>query len=220
MHPVRLKSLLIGLSLLLVSNAHGDQAILIGGGYNINGSQGQIELNVQWVQDVLKRAELPVTTFFTDGEDPAPDVHYTHIDSADKNPDAIDTLAAQLEPVARLFGNQQANQQRFRNHRIKDVQGSTVAGELTQSLEALLSTNADEPNLIVYNGHGRQSESTSDKVTMELWDDTTMTANDLHSILNRSNAATRFVFTQCYSGGGWGFPQECAVGLLRSQLID
>ena len=193
--------LLFGLSLSSIKTVQADQAILIGGGYNPNGSQGQIELNVKWVQSVLKKANLPVTTFFTDGDDPNPDVHYLHQASDSTEPSTVDTLAAQLEPVARLFQNQVANQRRYRNHNIEDVQQGTVADTLAQAIEDILESNPDEPNLIVFNGHGRQSKNSVDKVTMELWNDTSMTATELHSILNTSKAPNRFVFTQCYSGG-------------------
>jgi len=201
MRSVHLLLLLLGFNLLYSKAAQADQAILIGGGYNVNGSQGQIELNVKWVQKLLKEAELSVTTFFTDGEDPAPDVHYLSLDSLDTEPSAIDKLATQLEPVARLFKNQLANQRRYRNHSIEDVQGGTDVNTLAQAIEQILKTNPDEPNLIIYNGHGSQSKTSTDRVTMDLWNDTQMTVTDLHSILNRSNAPNRFVFTQCYSGG-------------------
>jgi len=191
----------LGCSLLTANTALADQAILIGGGYNINGSQGQIELNVQWVQDVLKKSDIPVTTFFTDGDDKSADVHYLQdLQNIDK-PSAIDKLSIELEPVARLFGDKHANMQRFRNHKLSDVQGSTEASSLTDALSNLLSSSPDTPNLIVYNGHGKQSKSSTDKVTMELWGNTQMTASELHGILDESNAPTRFGFTQCYSGG-------------------
>ena len=192
---------LLGLCLLHASTVQADQAILIGGGYNVHGSQGQIELNVSWVQDVLKKADVPVITFFTDGDDPAADVHYLYSEAADLEPTALDQLATQLEPVARLFGNQQANLLRYRNHTIEDVKGGTKADGLSQALKDILSSAPDDPTLIVYNGHGKQSHTSTDKVTMELWDDTQMNAAQLHSILDTSNAPTRFVFTQCYSGG-------------------
>lgn len=184
-----------------VSYTVADQAILIGGGYNINGSQGQIELNVKWVQRVLNQANMPVTTFFTDGDDPAPDVHYQQPDTPDAETTTIDELADLLEPVARLFGNQLQNQQRYRSHTVDNVTGSTRADSLVTSLKDLLGSAPDDPSLIVYNGHGKQSKSTDDKVTLELWDDTQLSANELHAILETSNAPSRFVFTQCYSGG-------------------
>jgi len=177
---------LLVLNVMTIKASHADQAILIGGGYNVNGSQGQIELNVKWVQRVLKNSGLPVTTFFTDGQDPAPDVHYQHLGSQDAESTAIDELAKQLEPVARLFGDQYANQRRYRNHSVDDVKAGTSANTLAQALEDILAANPDEPSLIVFNGHGNQSSTTADKVTMELWNDTQISAADMQ---------------QCYSGG-------------------
>jgi len=128
-------------------------------------------------------------------------VHYLHAESEELEPTAIDTLAKQLEPVARLFENQVANQRRYRNHEIDNVNGGTQADLLSQSLSDLFASAPDDPSLIVFNGHGKQSKSTADKVTMELWNDTQMNVKELHGLLNQSNAASRFVFTQCYSGG-------------------
>jgi len=201
MKSAHLLFFLLGINLLGIKATQADQAILIGGGYNLNGSQGQIELNVQWVQNVLKKAGMPVITFFTDGDDPAPDVHYLHDNAKDAESNAIDQLAEQLEPIARLFENHLANQRRYRNHSIDDVSGSTSADALTTSINDILISNPDDPNLFVYNGHGSQSASSTDKVTLELWNDTHITAADFHSLLSRSKAANRFVFTQCYSGG-------------------
>ena len=198
---LRASLLLIGLCLLPLSSARADQAILIGGGYNINGSQGQIELNVSWIQDVLNKVNMPVVTFFTDGDDPAPDVHYLHTKVEGDEPSPVDQLAEQLEPVARLFDNQIANARRFKNHEIKSVIGGTEASSLSNALADLFEAAPNDPTLLVFNGHGKQSKTTPDKVTMELWDDTSMTAAELHTLMEKSNAAGRFVFTQCYSGG-------------------
>jgi len=192
----------LGFSLIPVLGLRADQAVLIGGGYNINGSQGQIELNVRWVQDVLKQSELPVTTFFTDGDDPRPDVHYMQSSvPTGEHSTGYDQLVEQLEPLARLFGNHTHNLQRYRNHEVPDVIGSTQADKLGPALTDILKSSPDDPTLIVYNGHGRQSNTSTDRVTMELWNDTQMTASELHTILDNSKAPSRFVFTQCYSGG-------------------
>lgn len=201
MVTLRLPGLLLGLSFLTIGTTQADQAILIGGGYNVNGSQGQIELNVTWAQSVLQKAGLPVVTFFTDGEDPAPDVHYIQSDTNNTEPTALDQLAQQLEPVARLFGDHHANQVRFRNHTIDGVSGGTEATALSESLTNILRSAPDDPSLIVFNGHGSPSDDNPAHVTMELWDNTQLSATQLHSILGESNAPSRFVFTQCFSGG-------------------
>ena len=193
-------ALVIGIALTPISITQADNAILIGGGYNIDGSQGQIELNVKWAQQILKQSNLKVSTYFTDGDDPAPDVYYLN-DNSESQTSAIDELATNLEPIARLFNNHDSNAKRYKNHQIPDVNGGTQADKLTVALTEQLQAAPDDPTLIVYNGHGQQSESTPDQVTMELWNNTKMTAAQLHSILDNSNAPTRFVFTQCYSGG-------------------
>jgi len=197
------KTFILSTSITLATSsvALADQAILIGGGYNINGSQGQIEKNVKWVQEVLTKSNMPVSTFFNDGDDEAADVHYIHQNSESAESTPFDELAVALEPVARLFGDQLNNTIRFRNHTVPNVQGSTSAKELTQSLVDIFLETADEPHLIVYNGHGKQSPNSIDKVTMELWGNTKLTASELHSVVEKSNKPTRFVFTQCYSGG-------------------
>lgn len=212
MPSLKKAALLLSIALTPIASLHADNAILIGGGYNIAGSQGQIELNVKWVQQILKQSNLTVSTYFTDGNDPTPDVYYLQ-DSATLNADignadidgsqnsAIDELSSHLEPIARLFNNHESNSKRYKNHEIDDVRGSTQADELGVALTEQLQAAPDDPTLIVYNGHGKQSKSTSDQVTLELWNNTQMTAAQLHTILDNSNAPSRFVFTQCYSGG-------------------
>lgn len=195
------KSVLIALLLLNSTVVIADKAILVGGGYNINGSQGQIELNVKWVQQVLQNANIPVTAFFTDGDDPTPDVHYLTENDSNNEPTPLDELANELQPVSRLFGDHIANAVRYRNHSVANVAGSTRAPELTQSISDLFSQANDDATLIVYNGHGKQSPANADQVTLELWDNTQMTAAELHSLIEPATSPTRFVFTQCYSGG-------------------
>ncbi len=195
MNRLLTKPLGVCFALCLSLSAQADQAVLIGGGYNLGTSQGQIELNVQWVQDVLNKTDMPVITYFTDGSDPGPDVHYAI------SPEALDEQSKNFEALSRVFGQQQKNLQKYKTHSIENVNGSTNADTLKPALEALFKSAPDEPTVLVYNGHGAQSSSTPEQVTMELWDDTSMTAEELHGILENSNAPTRFVFTQCYSGG-------------------
>lgn len=169
-----------------------DQALLIGGGYNLQGSQGQIELNVKWVQGILETQGLNVDTWFTDGNEAGPDVHYMVRPTDDGSP---------LEPLARVFGDGLLENRRYREHTVANVLGSTRRDDLEPQLrKAFEDTNGDDL-LLVYNGHGSQSYSTPDEVTMNLWDDTTLTASELHEMLEPRQSAFRFVFTQCYSGG-------------------
>ncbi len=177
---------------LLTLNSRASEALLIGGGYNLQGSQGQIELNVKWVQDILKAQGLRVDTYFTDGSEAGLDVHYMVNPGTDTSP---------LAPLARVFGDWTLENRRYRENEVDDVLGSTRRGELEPRLREIFERTADEELLLVYNGHGSQSYSTPDQVTMNLWDDTTLTASELHELLEPRRSAFRFVFTQCYSGG-------------------
>lgn len=178
--------------LVLSFFAAADQAIIIGGGSNIDSSQGQIELNVKWVQDVLVNSKLDVTTFYTDGNSDTPDVHYQIVNDGDSN---------SLSPIARVFGDVAREITRYRNHTVPGVVSSTERSQMEPVLDVLLGQQNTEPTLLVYNGHGDQSSSTPDQVSLRLWNDSSITANELHKLLNSNPTPFRFVFTQCYSGG-------------------
>lgn len=172
--------------------AFADQAIIVGGGYNIGSSQGQIELNVKWAQGILAKERLNVTTFYTDGKDPAADVHYRLSD---------DSEAGDQLPLVRVFSHVENELTRYRNHTVAGVVGGTDRESLEPILEVLLGQNNTEDTLFLYNGHGFQSQSTPDKVYLKLWNSTELSAKDLHGMLAKNQAPFRYVFTQCYSGG-------------------
>ena len=177
---------------ITASNVQADEALLIGGGYNLQGSQGQIELNVKWVQGILEAQGLTVDTYFTDGLEAGSDVHYMIDPKTENSP---------LEPLARVFGDWDLENRRYRENEVANVLGSTRREDLEPELRKTIERTADEDLLLVYNGHGSQSYATPDEVTMNLWDDTTLTARELHDMLEPRSAPFRFVFTQCYSGG-------------------
>lgn len=179
-------------TLSLTGPATADEALLIGGGYDLQGSQGQIELNVKWVQGILQEQGLPVSTWFTDGDEPGPDVHYHVLPDAGQ---------ADLEPLARVFGDWVLEQRRYREHSVENVTGSTRRDDLEPQLRQILQERSDQDLLMVYNGHGSQSHGTPDQVVLNLWDDTALSARELHSWLAPHDASFRFIFTQCYSGG-------------------
>ena len=188
--PMSAALLLSALCGACVTDAAADEAIIIGGGYSLLSSQGQIELNVQYAKDTLNASGVSTTTFFTDGANPASDVFIQH-----QNP-----LDASMEPLSRVFGDHLEQNREYRTHQIEEVVGSTRKEELLPALNSLLSS-AQSPLWLLYNGHGNQSENSSDEVTIELWDKTRLTAAELHSELNASTQPLRYVFTQCFSGG-------------------
>jgi len=173
-----------------------DEAVLVGGGHELQASQGQIELNVDWVGNILRARDMPVTTFFTDGDETGPDVHY-------RLPG--ETPAGLLEPLARVFGDLDRERRRYRNHALPDVAGTTRRDALERDLGDVLERTAEEPLLLVYNGHGSQSPDNDAGVTLDLWGKTAMTARELHALVGERRGASesplRYVFTQCYSGG-------------------
>ncbi|MGQ7847731.1 hypothetical protein ACUNV4_24775 [Granulosicoccus sp. 3-233] len=177
---------------LSAPSVRADDALLIGGGYNLQGSQGQIELNVKWVQGILQAQGLSVSTYFTDGREAGPDVHYMVDPSTQSSP---------LEALARVFGDWGLENRRYRENEVAEVLGSTRRNELEPRLRQIFERGEDEELLLVYNGHGSQSYTTPDEVTLNLWDDTTLSASELHELLEPQRSAFRFVFTQCYSGG-------------------
>lgn len=186
-------ALLIGSTTTLsLQAAQAEDAILIGGGYDINSSQGQIELNVTWVQGLLEARGLSVETYYTDGDAPAPDVYYAL---------APDAEVSALAPLARVFGDQILEYRKYRNNEVPGVAGSTRRSDLEPRLRDIIERTTSQSLLLVYNGHGSQSFSTPDQVAMNLWDNTTMTASELHELLAARRDPFRFVFTQCYSGG-------------------
>ena len=191
MRQLCLASTIAALTLAL-NQSFATEAILVGGGNDVHGSQGQIELNVKWVQQVLADQDVSTSTYFTDGEETGLDVHYQLL------PDQVPTAN---EPLARVFGNWVLHARRYKEHDIPNVVGSTRRDELVPALRERVDATADTDLLLIYNGHGGQSHSSTDQVTLKLWDNTTLSANELHAIVKPRIAPFRYVFTQCYSGG-------------------
>lgn len=178
-----------------IANVSADSAIIVGGGYDLRGSQAQIELNVKWVQQVLKRAGLSVHTFYTDGVDEEIDVY-----SVDRSRDAEQSVP--YEALARVFRNLEEANTHYYSNTVPDNSGTTRVDELLPVLSERLSSseNGDVP-LLVYNGHGGPSSDKPDEVTLKLWDNTSLSAREFHALLEKDSSDMRFVFTQCYSGG-------------------
>ena len=183
------------LSLAHVTNVSADNAVIVGGGYDLRGSQAQIELNVKWVQQVLKRAGLSVHTFYTDGVDEEVDVYSVGGSDVEQS--------VPYEALARVFRNLEEANTRYYSNTVPDNSGTTRADELLPELSERLSSaeNGDSSPLLVYNGHGGPSSNKPDEVTLKLWDNTSVTAREFHALLEKDSSDLRFVFTQCYSGG-------------------
>ncbi len=176
--------------LAVPTTSTADEAIIIGGGYALTTSQGQIELNVDYARQSLADKGIPAITYFTDGGAPGRDVFIQHEAPLDEF----------YEPLARVFGDPLEQNREYKDSTLDNIAGSTKRDELLPALQDILGS-AEEPLWLLYNGHGKQSFSTPDHVTLELWDNTQVTANELHGELSSSKQPIRYVFTQCYSGG-------------------
>lgn len=196
-------TLLLAVGFVTSNAAQADEAIIIGGGYDLLSSQGQIELNVQYARQSLLDKGLDVTTFFTDGGKPGNDVFAQH----------QEPLNSTFEPVARVFGDYLEQNREYRSSNLTDISGSTRRDSLLPELKRLLSSAAS-PVWLLYNGHGNQSSSTPDQVTLELWEKTRVTANELHGVLEATDQTVRYAFTQCYSGGFHALAYDKPVGSL------
>ncbi len=189
-----IKALLL---LLLASPAAfaTDHVWLIGGGYDPDSSQAQIEQNVLWVSQLLRSAPggRTVRTYFDDGDDPAHDVK----ELAPLRGDA-------LEPVRRLYAYGHTAGYRYRNHALPRVDGGTERTQLVSALEReIAGLKAGDRLLIVFNGHGTRSRRDPKGNRLWLWNGTSLDVRAFDSLLNRipAQVTVRFVFTQCYAGG-------------------
>ncbi len=189
--------LVVALSIVLISlsvNAK-EYAILLGGGYRVEGSQGQIELNLKWVKEILQSPNRDLSVFYTDGNLDEPDVFIQQ---------DVEESTGTLQPLSRIFGQQKSNGISYRNHIVQSVESTTDRQVLIPKLKSMMRSYVPGDKLLfVYNGHGSPTTSSADKVALKLWNNTRLPADELHSMLDEldSDVSFRYVFTQCYSGG-------------------
>ncbi len=188
-------ALLLSVLLAPMPVAAADYVWLIGGGYDLDSSQAQIEQNVLWVSRLLKQIPGARTQriYFDDGDNPAPDVKAQLPLRGDDG----------LEPLRRLFAHGHVAGYRYRNHVLPQVDGGTEHAQLLAKLEQEIA--ALRPNdrlLIVFNGHGTRSRRDVLGNRLWLWNGTSLDVRGFDTLLARvpSTVPVRFVFTQCYAG--------------------
>jgi hypothetical protein len=178
------------------ADTEGDRFVwLIGGGPNIFRSQVQIERNALWVLGAIEGlpGQRRVAVYFTDGADPAPDIH-------EWTPPA-DTAEA-LQPLALVFDDYWSNGLRYRNHRLPGLVGTTEAESLSRDLRAWLrALGSEDQGWLVFIGHGARGEDEG-QGALELWSDSTLRVEELRALLDQAPAESRmrFLLTQCYAG--------------------
>jgi hypothetical protein len=174
----------------------GEHVWLVGGGYDPPSSQVQIEQNVRWAREALQAlpGERRIEVFFTDGDDPDPDV-------LEWAPPPEEPAA--LQPLARVMGNGFENGDRYRNHDLSGVRAGTRADALAAALgDGLAALGAGEDAFLAFNGHGTHDPQDTAGNRIALWDQTSLSVGELARILDRAPAGVtvRFLFTQCFAG--------------------
>lgn len=174
-----------------------DYVWVIGGGPTLEQSQAQIESNVIWILEVLDDAagERTVRVYYTSGNKPA-------IDVVEWAPP--EDSAANVVPLARVYGQWYESGERFRRNRLTHIDGSTKRDSLLASLrDGFRALKGADRALIIFNGHGLEDESDHGGNTIRLWGDTSISAREFEALLSEidPSVSTRFVFSQCYSGG-------------------
>lgn len=191
---------IVGLSLVITfsSGALADttHGVLIGGGFKLESSQGQIEQNVLWLEKVLTPKLNGLDIFYGNGDkENQVDVVYW---------DPVARLSETRNPIADVFDSPAAEWLRYKKHEVKTTLGDISAQNITDSLTQLLPSLTDPNLLIVYNGHGGYGGlNNTDQNTLLLWHNTSMTVREFKRLLDHvpANTNSRFVLTQCYSGG-------------------
>ena len=167
---------------------------LIGGGNLLENSQGQIEENVRWLQQLFRERGIETHTYYTYGKGTADDVIYFAPES-ERDP--------LREPILRVYGNGLAYAKKTKPNSLLDVKGSTEKNQLIESLQQdFARVQAGDEVLLLYNGHGDTDPQDRLNNSLKLWGDTRLNIEELDSLLDKINpqATVRFVLTQCFSG--------------------
>lgn len=188
------------LCILSASTAYGStngaRAWLIGGGNNLGNSQGQIEENVRWLENIFSERNIQFRTYYTHGEGAEGDHDVVYFAQPEER-DAV------LEPILRVYGESLQYAQKTRTNSLKNIVGSTEKHALTDNLiEDFSQVDPNDSVLLVYNGHGDIQPDNTLHNNLLLWNDTSLNVGELHALIGHitPEAEVRFVLTQCFSG--------------------
>ncbi len=194
-YMIQINKILIIVCCLFSSAVQGqDYTFLVGGGDKPSNSQVQIELNVKWIEGILRDSGYTPRIFFTDGQAPEPDV-LTHTGPEDD-------AAATLEPLARIMGEYGDNYLAFRNNEVPNIEASTDATKLSTTLkEAFASMRPGDRIFFIYQGHGTWEKDSGNNALL-LWNHTRLSAVEFQELLDALDPGVqfRFFFPQCFSG--------------------
>ena len=184
------------LALAPVSLVAADHFWIIGGGPTPQASEAQIELNVQWVVESIREMapDALIHVFYANGDGPEP--------ATVEHMAELDERASTFDALARVFGEQEGNRLRYREHRIEGAEGGTAADALLPELgRQLAALEPGDQGMIIYNGHGSWAPDRASNA-LRLWGESTLDVREFETLLSGVDAEVpiRFLFTQCYSG--------------------
>lgn len=187
------RAILLATALSCSQGVQATEAIIIGGGTDIQTSSEHLEANVQWIQYALEGQSIPVSTYFNDGNSELADMRY-------RLPDA-----RSLSALERVFEQPEWHLQHYRQHTVESITDGTQLETLKPALKDLINKPTDEPLLVVYSGLGKrsddnQSSHATETDSLHLWGNTQLPLSDLRSLFDQSQRPIRFVMSQCNSG--------------------
>jgi len=181
------------------------QVVIVGGGFEQDASQGQIEQNVLWLEYLLRPRVKQLDIFYGSGNTALKDVVFWD-EQRRSNP--------KRNPLADVYGLPADDWQQYRHHSVTSNQGSTEASHLKTTLTSLLKQPVTDNLLFVYNGHGGYGGyNKPDKNSLKLWNNTQITVQQLRSALDLlpQRVTARFLVAQCYSGGFYHLVNESSL---------
>jgi hypothetical protein len=174
-----------------------DHVWVIGGGPNVYAGGVHIEYNISWVLNYLRETtdDRNLHLYFGSGTDSTKDV----VEYSRPHEDP-----AHLQPLARVFGDQEHNGESYRKSELTGISGTTRRQALLDALESdFADLGPGDRVFIMYNGHGTHNAEDTAENTLRLWGNSNLSARDFESLLSEipKSIPTRFLMPQCYSGG-------------------
>lgn len=175
-----------------------DFFLTIGGGYSPSGNQASIESNVLYSQRVLK-STVPDGinhVYFADGHSKGKDVEVLDRNAVPK-PNRL---------MAEFFGSTRNLGLSYRNHRVRNVRGSTRPDTIRTWFDQVGSTMQHSDRLFVYvtaHGSGSRDRSNSHETTIAMWNNTALKMTEFVKLLDQLPEGVEVVcvMVQCHAGG-------------------
>lgn len=138
-----------------------------------------------WVADIV-RSVAPGATLKVYFADASPEVRDVRIWSRPAD------SRENLQPLARIFGQQEFNGNQYRKHRVPDiVHGTRGRSAGTVAGARIRRDGPSGPGISSLNGHGLRDLSDRAGNTLRLWDDTRMSVRELERLPRTRRPARR-----------------------------